>query len=115
MDFKRPANLEGSTTKILTAHGNLYVTVNLQEGRPIELFAALGKAGSCDFAYMESMTRLVSIGLQWSVPVKEIIRQLKSITCHPFMVGSPEETTSPADAIARVLERYTKEGEPDAS
>ena len=39
MMFERPVVISGSTTKVRTAHGNLYVTVNIQDGKPIEVFA----------------------------------------------------------------------------
>ena len=106
--FDRPVTLSGSTTRVRTAHGNLYVTVNYQDGKPVEVFAALGKAGGCDFAAMEAITRLVSISLQQGIPIEEIVKQLRSITCHPYMVGSEQENTSPVDAISRVLESSSK-------
>ncbi len=115
MNFERPVYIAGGTTRVRTAHGNLYVTVNLLEDKPLEVFAILGKAGSCDFANIEAMTRLVSINLQGGVPIEEIIGQLRNVTCHPYMVGSREENTSPADAISRVLSTYLQEEKKDAT
>lgn len=111
MSFARPARLSGSTSRVRTAHGNLYVTVNTYESTddPVEVFAALGKAGSCDFAFIEAVTRLASIGLQYGVPVAEISRQMRGITCHPFLVNGEGENLSPLDAIGRVLLQYVKE------
>ena len=43
----RPRTLPSSTTKLHTEHGNLYVTVSLDEdGEPFEVFGSIGKAGS---------------------------------------------------------------------
>ena len=43
----RPRTLPSSTTKLHTEHGNLYITVSLDEdGEPFEVFGSIGKAGS---------------------------------------------------------------------
>ncbi len=111
-DFERPEVMKGETTKVRTAHGNLYVTVNFSEdGKPMEVFSVLGKEGSCDFAHMEAITRLASKCLQGGVPVSEIVRQLRSITCHPYMEGSEKGNMSPSDAIGIVLSKYDKKEE----
>jgi ribonucleoside-diphosphate reductase alpha chain len=37
--------------RIRMGYGNMYVTINFdEEGRPFEVFSALGKAGGCDSA-----------------------------------------------------------------
>ena len=104
---KRPQReLEGKTVKAPTAHGTLYVTVNWDnsDGLPFEVFATLGKAGSCDSANLEGLTRLISLALQFNIPVAEIIHQLENISCHPYLLTNQEVgNTSPIDAISKVL------------
>ena len=107
--FERPQSLEGFTHKARTAHGNLYVTVSLSDAKVVEVFAKLGKAGGCDSAYLEAITRMASIALQYGVPLDAVERQLRSVTCHPFMVGSDMENTSPVDAIGHILSDYIEE------
>ena len=39
----RPKKVSGTTERIKTDHGNMYVTINEAEGYPIEVFSTLGK------------------------------------------------------------------------
>ena len=58
---ERPSELFGVTRRVYTGRGNLYVTVNMSEdGKPFEIFAALGKAGGNDSAMAEAVSRKVS-------------------------------------------------------
>jgi len=102
----RPQCLEGKTVKVRTGHGTLYVTVNWhpETGLPFEVFATLGKAGGCESAHLEALTRLISVVLQHGIHPTEVISQLRQVTCHPYGMGGDIENTSPADAIAHVLE-----------
>jgi hypothetical protein len=102
-EYERPSSLSGHTIRTRTAHGNLFVTVNWDNGKPHEIFAALSKAGSCDYAYIATIARLLSIGLQFGIPREVLIKQLSGVSCHPYMVGGDDENASPIDAIGQVL------------
>lgn len=106
--FQRPPTLASVTHRVPTAHGTLWVSVSFSQDRPIEVFATIGKAGSCDTAYLASITRLASVALQYGVPLLEIVDQMRKVSCHPYMVGSDTENTSPTDAIGHILEEYVK-------
>ena len=55
---QRPAALRGYTMKMLSPLGDLYVTINEDEGgRPFEVFCTLGKAGGAAMADAEAMGR----------------------------------------------------------
>jgi len=42
----RPETVAGTTYKVSTSYGNLYITINNDvNGRPFEIFANIGKAG----------------------------------------------------------------------
>ena len=59
---ERPRQTQGITERVRTGHGNMYVTVNLDgEGMPFEVFGTMGKAGGCDAALLEAVSRLVSL------------------------------------------------------
>ncbi len=100
---KRPEVLKGTTTKVLTGHGTLYVTVNLDDDEsPFEVFATLGKAGSCDPASLENTCRLISLCLRSKVSPSEIVGQMRNITCCPLWTKG-YLIKSPWDAISLVL------------
>ena len=85
----RPRTLPSSTTKLKTEHGNLYVTVSLdEEGEPFEVFGSIGKAGSFTSGVTEAVRRLVSLHLRRGTPVAEIVDQCQGIAeMQPF--GAP--------------------------
>ena len=106
----RPRHMPGITERVLTGHGHMYVTVNYDEnGQPFEVFGNLGKAGGCDSAQLEAITRLISLALRSRIEKDEIIDQLKGITCCPAWDGGTAVKSSP-DAVAIVLERTASNG-----
>ena len=113
----RPRTLPSSTTKLKTEHGNLYVTVSLdEEGEPFEVFGSIGKAGSFTSGVTEAVCRLVSLHLRRGTPVAEIVDQCQGIAeMQPFANqlsdGSSVWVLGLADAIAHVLKLHLKERE----
>lgn len=115
----RPYKLDGSTYKVETGCGSLFVNVNLdEEGKPFEVFAQLGKAGGCASAQTQSTARLASVILRAGVPVKQVIKQLAGIRCHKPAGMPPADEDQPdnrvlscSDAIARVLKEYLPKDE----
>jgi ribonucleoside-diphosphate reductase alpha chain len=102
----RPEVIIGTTTKVSTGCGNLYVTINVdEEGRPFELFTQMGKAGGCAASQLEAIGRLVSLGFRSGIEVKSIIEQLRNIRCPSPSWEKGQRIFSCADAIARVVER----------
>ncbi|RKY33540.1 MAG: ribonucleotide-diphosphate reductase subunit alpha [Candidatus Omnitrophota bacterium] len=102
----RPEVIIGTTTKITTGCGNLYVTVNQDnEGNLFEVFTQMGKAGGCAASQLEAIGRLISLALRGGVDVKVIIEQLKGIRCPSPNWANGKRIFSCADAIARVLEK----------
>ncbi len=97
----------GVTRKIKTGCGNLYVTINEdEEGRPIEIFTQIGKAGGCVSSQCETMGRLSSLALRSGVEPDTIIKQMRGISCHlPVGYGSGR-VASCADAMAQAMEWY---------
>ncbi|MCX5697011.1 MAG: vitamin B12-dependent ribonucleotide reductase [Candidatus Omnitrophica bacterium] len=102
----RPEVIIGTTTKVSTGCGNLYVTINVdEEGKPFELFTQMGKAGGCAGSQLEALGRLVSLAFRAGIEVKAIIEQLRNIRCPSPSWEKGQRIFSCADAIARVVEK----------
>ncbi|UCC45845.1 MAG: vitamin B12-dependent ribonucleotide reductase [Candidatus Zixiibacteriota bacterium] len=102
----RPLVLTGFTEKIRTGYGNLYVTVNLRDGKPFEVFAQIGKSGYSTMADTEAICRLISMALRSSVPVGHVIKQLRGIGGAAQVFSGKSRVFSIPDAIAQVLQRH---------
>ena len=81
---KRPKILEGWNYQIPTGCENLYVTISGVGGNgasPMELIASMGKSGGCTNCLNQAIGRVISIGLQWGVPISEYMGTLKGLQC----------------------------------
>ncbi len=102
----RPEVVRGTTTKILTGCGNLYITINEDEnGLPFEVFTQMGKAGGCASSQLEAIGRLVSLALRCGLDTHSIIEQLNGIRCPNPSWEKGGRIFSCADALAKVIER----------
>ena len=102
----RPNVTRGTTTKIATGCGNLYITINEDEkGLPFEIFMQMGKAGGCAMSQLEAIGRLLSLGLRSGIEISSIIEQLRGIRCPSPSWEKGGRIFSCSDAIARVVER----------
>lgn len=106
---KRKQALQGTTHRMQTGCGNLYVTVNSDEEGLFEIFAHLGKAGNCGSAQLEAICRSVTIGLRAGVDPEAFIKQLSGIKCPSPSWDEGEQVLSCADAISKVLKKEVKE------
>ena len=107
---RRPRQIHGITERVRTGHGNMYVTVNMDsDGLPFEVFGTMGKAGGCDAALLEAVSRLVSLALRAGVDPSEVTRQLRGITCCPAWDDGVLVGSGP-DAVALVLDRIANGG-----
>ncbi|NQT06101.1 MAG: adenosylcobalamin-dependent ribonucleoside-diphosphate reductase, partial [Candidatus Omnitrophica bacterium] len=102
----RPTLVKGTTAKIGTGCGNLYVTINEDEsGHPFEVFMQMGKAGGCAASQLEAIGRLVSLAFRSGIDVKAIVDQLRGIRCPSPSWEKGGRIFSCSDAIARAIEK----------
>ncbi len=112
---KRPKTLVGYTTSVNTPLGNLFVTVNTVEGKPFELFAQIGKAGSDVIAFTEAIARLISLALRCGISVNEITTQLEGIGGARSVGFGPNRVLSVPDAIGRALKEVAMSSREESS
>ena len=107
---KRPVSVPTITTKLQTGHHPMYITIGyLKERLPFEIFTTVGHSDPCEHAYLEAISRCISIALQYGVPAEEFIDQLRGIRC---VIGTDPDRkrfiASPADGISVVLNEFIK-------
>ena len=103
---ERPMQMRGVTERVRTGHGNTYITINFDEdARPFEVFTTVGKAGSCDSANLEAISRLVSLALRSGIRVDQVIEQIQGITCHPVWDQGMQVRSAP-DAVSLALKKH---------
>jgi ribonucleoside-diphosphate reductase alpha chain len=108
----RPDVLTGTTRKMRSPLGDIYVTVNEdEEGKPFEVFTTLGKAGGAAMADAEALGRMISLALRSGIPMADIAKQLRGISCDRAVGFGPNKVLSMPDAIGQVLELHMAEKE----
>jgi ribonucleoside-diphosphate reductase alpha chain len=106
----RPEVLRGTTRRVETPLGTLYVTITEDDrGQPFEVFMTLGKAGGALMADVESLGRLISLALRSGIPIKEIYRQLRGISSDRVIGLGPNKILSVPDAVGIAIERWMQE------
>ena len=106
----RPELLRGTTRRVETPLGTLYVTITEDEkGQPFEVFMSLGKAGGALMADVEAVGRLISLALRSGIPMKEIHRQLRGISSDRVIGLGPNKVMSVPDAVGIAIERWMQE------
>ncbi|MEX2584501.1 MAG: vitamin B12-dependent ribonucleotide reductase [Gemmatimonadota bacterium] len=101
----RPQLLRGTTRKMNSPLGDVYVTINEDgEHQPFEVFATLGKAGSIAMADTEAIGRLISLALRFGIPISEVHQQLRGISSDRAIGFGQNKVLSVPDAIAQAIE-----------
>ncbi len=109
---QRPSMLRGRTLKLNSPLGDLYVTINEDDGgRPFEVFCTLGKAGGAATADAEAIGRLISLALRSGIPVSAVKDQLRGVSSDRAVGVGPNKVLSLPDAIGQAIERYLEEKE----
>jgi ribonucleoside-diphosphate reductase alpha chain len=83
----------------------LYVTVNVFEGRPFEVFAQIGHSGYSTMADTEAICRMISLALRSGIGVEKVVKQLRGIGGSSQTFSGGARIYSIPDAIAQVLSR----------
>lgn len=107
----RPRRLHGITDVKETPLGKLFLTLNLLDGHPVELFAQIGKAGSDVSAFTEAIARLISLALRSGIAPEEVAGQLTGIGGARSVGFGPQRVRSVPDAIGQFISEFIKESQ----
>lgn len=105
---KRPVETVGSTYRVKTGCGNLFVTINSDDEGVCEVFATMGKSGGCTAAHSDAIARLISLALRAGVDTKAIVSQIRGLRCPAPSWGQNGSVLSCPDAIAQALEGHLR-------
>ena len=107
---KLPDRRNNFTHKFYINGQTVYMTVGLYpDGRPGEVFIDVNKAGTALRAWAGSTAKLMSLMLQYGVPVSELIGALVGDCSEPFgkveVRGHPlvRESSGVLDAVVRIM------------
>ncbi len=99
----RPEYLTGTTARIRTGCGYLYITLNYVNNKPYEIFLTLGKAGRCAAAQMDAIAKLLTEMLQNNINIIPALKLLRHTECEKKYMCEGGGITSCADGIAKIL------------
>jgi ribonucleoside-diphosphate reductase alpha chain len=102
----RPDLVIGTTEKIPTGIGDMYITINEDPEGMNEVFVHLGKSGGEATAMNEAIGRLISLALRSRVEPKIIAKHLRGIRGSSPVWQNGELILSCPDAIGKAIGRY---------
>ncbi len=108
----RPPVVHGYTRAVKAPEGTVNITINSDDGGPLEVFVNVGRAGNDIAAMAEAIGRLISLNLRLPSPMsqqarmKEMAAQLRNIGGSRTVGFGPEQVRSLPDAVAQALEKH---------
>jgi ribonucleoside-diphosphate reductase alpha chain len=102
----RPPMMQGTTMRVETGCGKLYVTINEDDQGLFEIFAQMGKSGGCAMSQSEAISRLISLALRAGVDTDAILRQLRGIRCPAPLLAKGGVVLSCPDAMSKAIDRH---------
>lgn len=105
----RPKSLKAEIFKTKTGSGTLYTSLGMDEtGLPVEIFINISKHGTDVSAFSEALGRVISIALQFGVPVEEIADTIIGIMGDSSAWDNGKLIKSVPDAVGKVLKEYSE-------
>lgn len=106
MQTKRPEVLEGSTHRVETPCGALYITLNEYNGKLYEVRLTLGKVGNCARTFLETIAILLSVLLQSNIPREKVKKTLENgldVNCSNVIWKDSIRYSSCIDLICKLI------------
>lgn len=98
----------GKTIKDKTPWGNIFLTLNFDDGKPFETFINIGKSGSELKAMTEALARVLSISLRSGCTLENLIGTIKGLSGKEYWMLDCDDdrvVRSIPDAVAVLLEK----------
>lgn len=109
-----PRERESRTAEVQLNGNKAYFTMGqYPDGRLGEVFITMSLQGSFAHGLMDSIGVLISLALQWGVPLEDIVRKLKGTKFSPAgFTGNPEipQCNSVLDYLGQLLEKRYLQG-----
>ncbi len=111
----RPPVLHGYTRNVKAPEGTANITINSDVEGPLEVFVAVGRAGSDIAALAEALGRLISLALRLPSDMsaddrlREVAGQLRGIGGSRSIGFGPQRVLSLPDAVAQALTTHLAE------
>lgn len=100
----RPSILSGTTRRVRTECGTLFITINTEGDKIREAFITKGKSGGCTHSLVTALGRVISLALRGNVCPNRIAATLRDIKCPRHSVGGGDQLSGGCvDAISKVL------------
>jgi ribonucleoside-diphosphate reductase alpha chain len=106
---ERPSATYGSTRRVSTGYGTLYVTINEDEKGLHEVFGTIGKSGGFTESMVEGLCRMASQSLRSGVPAEKVAEQLENIQSPKSSFDQKEQVASIPDGIAKAIQRHIED------
>jgi len=108
IEFNGESICRSCSTRIETGCGHLFVIIDYHEKKVKRVQANLGKQGSCTRCQNDALSRVISVGLDYGVPLDAFIRELKGHQCEkPKDWPKNNRVLSCPDGVAKALEEVT--------
>jgi len=103
----RPRYWNGETHKVKTPAGFVWITVNVNGGRLVEVFIKSEKPGNEVFAIAEALGKSISAELRAGIPAEKIINDLIGIQGGDPVYWYGEQILSLPDGVGQTLLKIT--------
>lgn len=103
---ERPSATYGSTRRVQTGYGTMYVVINADEQGLHEVFGTIGKSGGFTESMVEGLCRMASTALRSGVEPEEVIEQMENIKSPKPGWDQGEQVQSIPDGIATAIRRH---------
>ena len=104
--MSRPSSLPGSTQRVETGWGRVYVNVNELDGEPREVFVTIGQSGGLYNAQAEAIAKACTVALQAGADPSELADALVGIRSGRVATDNGDDVYSIPDAVGIALRRH---------